>query len=436
MITGPDQKRTRRRAGWFGLAVLTSTLVLTACGSADEPNDAETAAAKESPDATASVDATPCPRGDELIARVRALQDGGSDAAIERFTRAMQAGAGERDDSAANDETGGQGCAGFETLSPAQTETYVDLIYNGPPEMAPALVFGQTEAARRAILDAYRNDPDAVTNNPGLAAALAMAQIGSGESYAAAYEDLAYAALNDGIPPRYVRGYLWHFGCGYEDAVWAARTKERADFLEGDAFPTSTSPEQAGESALVEDRMALLQRGQVPKLRAECPLSVQYASDRNGDTLTRLKLQARDWADELHTRFGDYADRLGISGSADEPSKEAPKEDAEDDAFSIDIEGFDMDALGARMRDNMQAFGELARQAGDFASARLQTCRQRLDQGFSAVVDCFKVEPPKAPAETAEPNKPDESAADASGADETTATEESPAENDAASAAS
>ena len=291
--------------------------------------------------------------------------------------------------------------------------------------MAPALVFGETEAARRAILEAYRDDPDAVTNNPSLAAALAMAQIGSGESYASAYEDLSYAALNDGIPPRYVRGYLSHFGCGYEDAVWAAKTKERADFLEGEAFPTRTSPERAGEGTLVEDRMALLQRGAVPELRAECPLSVQYAADRNGDTLTRLKLQARHWADALHAHIGDYAGWLSTGNDTDDAATDAPKEEGDDGAFSIDIEGFDMDAFGTRMRDNMQAFGELTRQAGDFASARLDTCRRSLDQGFLAVFDCFKSEPPNASDEPAE-----------SGTDETTTAEENQPENEAASASS
>ena len=75
-----------------------------------------------------------------------------------------------------------------------------------------------------------------------------LAQIQQGKSYEAAYRDLAFAALNDGIAAGYVRGYLAHFGCGYEEAVWAAKTKDRIDFLAGDAFPTSTSPADTGQS--------------------------------------------------------------------------------------------------------------------------------------------------------------------------------------------
>lgn len=386
MMNPSSHRQASRRAGWRALVVL-ACVALTACGSADEENEANVAA--EAVGATAATDAARCPRGDELIARVRALQEDGSDSDVERFTRAIQAGADRAVNDSVEDKDGRQGCAGYQTLSPSQTETYVDLLYNGRPAMAPALVFGQTEAARRAILNAYRDDPDAVTSNPGLAAALAMAQIGSGQSYEAAYEDLAFAALNDGIAPGYVRGYLSHFGCDYEDAVWAAKTKKREDFLEGDPFPTSTSPEQTGDAALIADRMALLQRGEVPALRAECPLSVQHATDRNGDTLARFKLQARRWADQLHNRLGAFADGLG-EGS--EPDDTSSKDEDQQNAFTLDPGWLDMDALGTQMLDRMQALGDAAQRAGNTAGARLQACRQRLEQGFAAVVDCFKDE--------------------------------------------
>ncbi|MBS63794.1 hypothetical protein [Salinisphaera sp.] len=356
--------------------VLACLLGLAACGDDD---DAATAAQAEADAPGVAVEDARCPAGDALIARVRALEADGSDAEIRGWVDDVRAG-GDVNDTRPDEER--SGCASFATLDDDQTERYVALLYNGPAAMAPALALHQTPAAQKAILRAYRDDPDAVSDNPGLAAALAMAQIQQGESYEAAYEDLSFAALNDGIDPAYVRGYLNHFGCGYEDAVWAAKSKERIDFLAGDAFPTSTSVADTAQSELVNDRMALLKQKRAPTLRSDCPLSARYAADHNGDTLTRLKLKAQQLSDDLQAKFGEYADMFARDDDNEPSDTGEPKRSA--------LEKFE-----DQMAEQYAALERFARESGELASARWQYCANRFDRSFDfdAVADCVKAQP-------------------------------------------
>ena len=369
----PHTLRTIARA----LIAIACIYALAACGAGDDDEKTTAAADAEAPGAAAS-DNTRCPSGDALIARVQALQNGGSDEAVTRWLNDIRVGADAADPQSQAERSG---CASFETLDDEQTDRYVALLYDGPARMASALALHQTPAAQKAILRTYRDDPDAVSDNPGLAAAVAMAQIQQGKSYEAAYRDLAFAALNDGIAAGYVRGYLAHFGCGYEEAVWAAKTKDRIDFLAGDAFPTSTSPADTGQSRLIDDRMALLKQNEVPQLRADCPLSAQYAADHNGDTLTRLKLKAQQLSDALRGKFGEYADMFAREHDSDTKAPESGRST--------------LDRFEQEMAKQYAALEDFARQSGELASARWQFCANRFDRGFDfdAIADCVKAQP-------------------------------------------
>ena len=376
----PDFKPRSRLYSTAGRAwlVLACLVGLAAC-SADDESAAQVDAESKAQSTVAAAEQARCPAGDALIARVRALQADGSDAEIRRWLDDVRAG-GDANDTRPDQER--TGCASFATLDDEQTERYVALLYSGPARMAPALALHQTPAAQKAILRAYRDDPDAVSDNPGLAAALAMAQIQQGESYEAAYEDLAFAALNDGIDPGYVRGYLNHFGCGYEDAVWAAKSKDRIDFLAGDAFPTSTTTADTAQSELVNDRMALLKQNRAPTLRSDCPLSASYAADHNGDTLTRLKLKAQQLSDDLQAKFGEYADMFARDDENEPNGAGEPKRST-------------FEKLEQQMAEQYAALERFARESGELASARWQYCANRFDRSFDfdAVADCVKAQP-------------------------------------------
>ena len=350
--------------------------LLSACGGDDDEHSAAAAPEASETDTAIAADDSQlrCPGGEALLARVRALQAKSDPQAQRRWVADVLAGP-ER-----------SGCASFKTLDDDQTKRYVTLLYNGDVQMSPALALHQTPAAQKAILHAYREVPDAVTDNAGLAAAVAMAQIQQGKSYEAAYRDLAFAALNDGIDAGYVRGYLTHFGCGYEDAVWAAKTRERIDFLAGDAFPASTRAGDTQQSQLIEDRMALLKQGEVPQLRADCPLSTRYAADHNGDTLTRLKLKAQQLSDSLRATFDGYAERFSDDDSDNDNTGDAkPRQHS----------NWTLEKFERQMAEQYAALEDFARQSGELASARWQYCANRFDRSFDfeAIADCVKAQP-------------------------------------------
>lgn len=374
VIDGLGQRSALGARTASGLIVLGLAAALVGCGTADDESDQGSSAAPEHSAAAQTSDRPRCPTGDALISRARQLEAHGSDAAIRRWTRAARAGP---DDKGSDGMSAG--CASFQTLSDRQTRTYVDILYQGRPDMAAALVLHQSTAAQQAILRAYRNDPDAVTDSPNLAGAVAMAQIQQGRNYQSAYHDLAFAALNGGVAPSYVRGYLAHFGCGYEDAVWAVKTTRSTDFFQGDAFPNSTTRADVDQSELVNDRMALLKDATVPTLRAGCPLSVQYAADHNGDALTRMKLKAKELKDRWDAKLKEYVDKLTPDDDPPQPHNENS-------------------TAGRLRRQWVESYAELrdfAFQAGELADNRWDACSDRLDSGFQSIIACLKNDMPE-----------------------------------------
>ncbi|WP_423822942.1 hypothetical protein V5738_03090 [Salinisphaera sp. SPP-AMP-43] len=358
----------------LGLAGLALVLIVAGCGSASSDNERQAPAKTHSATASTTVDSR-CPAGPDLIAQVRQLEKHGSDAAIADWKQRIQAGP---------EQTIGSpdqaGCASFATLSDPQIETYVDLLYHGRAEITGALVLHQTPAAQQAILQAYRRDPDAVTHSPSLAAAVAMAEIQTGRNYQSAYQDLAFGALNGGIDPSYVRGYLSHFGCRYEDAIWAAKTKQSTDFFDGDAFPVSTSPSDGDRDDFIHQRLALLQQGTVPDLRADCPLSAQYAADHNGDPMMRMKLKAQQLKNKLDDQLDEFAHKLFPD---------------HDDEQGPDAQSRAGDSIRRGLASDYAQFKAIALRAADVTRKRWQACADRLDNGLQAAIACWQDhEPP------------------------------------------
>lgn len=369
----------------LGLAGLAIVLIVAGCGSASSDNERQAPSKTHSAAASTTVDSR-CPAGPDLIAQVKQLEKHGSDAAITDWKQRIQAGP---EQTINNQDQAG--CASFATLSDPQTETYVDLLYHGRAEMTGALALHQTPAAQQAILHAYRRNPDAVTHSPGLAAAVAMAEIQTGRNYQSAYQDLAFGALNGGIDPSYVRGYLSHFGCRYEDAIWAAKTKQSTDFFDGDAFPTSTSPSDGDRDDFIHQRLALLQQGTVPSLRADCPLSAQYAADHNGDPMMRMKLKAQQLKNKLDDQLDEFAHKL----FPDHDDEQGPDDQSRTD-----------DSIRQGLASDFAQFKDIALRAADLTRARWHACADRLDDSLQAAIACLKND--DSPSQAQQPRTPAE----------------------------